>query len=434
MKDKAIIVSAYAIYPDSSSSEGIVNRNWFDIIKEQDNNCHVLSSHKTIELSQKNWTTIESTQLQYLFRLIKNPKKSIFGYFLSVLNKIAIVLKLIPSDSNIYIFIWAFIQSKRIKGYLRQNPEVVFWGRILPSFSILPLLKVWEKYQFPLIINVNDPIVTTAIKQQSFEEEVFKKAISITQCWTFPSKALAERLAEKYQLDLQRCFVIPHAMKNGPIRFNQDRVCETQIRFVYTGTFYKSAFTDAFANDLTRFCNSEYKQSVSFTFILSQYDEVSLKWLKETIPDVQILTKLSREEVLVITEDADCMLVVDAASHTDLLKGKLMEAISQGLPVFGVTYKNSVMDKIVKEYGSFVAYQDEAGTIYDQMVYMTKSLNSKEWIEKFCETRKTVMDRVSEEKIAEATNVISEYASNRFLWKTGKINDEPIVPMHFNWP
>ena len=54
-------------------------------------------------------------------------------------------------------------------------------------------------------------------------------------------------IAEKYNLDKERCFVIPHAYT--PFNSCYTRKKGDIIKILYTGTFYKSAFTKEFKRE-----------------------------------------------------------------------------------------------------------------------------------------------------------------------------------------
>ncbi len=175
-------------------------------------------------------------------------------------------------------------------------------------------------------------------------------------------------------------------------------------------------------------------RNIEFTFILSQFDEASILWLKEAIPQVQIYTKLTRDKVIEITSGVDCVFVVDAHSHSNLLKGKLVEAISLGIPVLAVTYRESLMDKIVQEYGGVCGYQDIENDIFNKLSLVYQNLRNENWVNNFCKKRESVMFRMSEDVIFEKTKMISEFAKKRFLWENNKKNIKPTYPKNCNWP
>ena len=431
-----IIVCSHDVYPHIKSSEGIVNRNWFDVLSEKYNNLGLLSSDKSIKIIKNNrLISVDNNVLKTLYYWSKLPKNTFLGFLYRIINKISLKLFALSKESSLYQIIWVKIQTGCIHRISNSSLEnTVFWSRILPTFSILPVINAWNRKKIPFIVNINDPFQNNLKNGYSYDEKVFLETVDKAQCWTFPSKRLALFMANIYNLDKNRCFVIPHAMREQGKIYDGEKQVEGKLKFVYTGTFYKSAFTESFGIELLKFSSSEEFKKIEFIFILSQYDNFSLQWIKKNIPNAIIHTKLDRDKVLKITADADCMLVIDSIIHQDLLKGKLIEAISQGLPILAVTYPNSVMDNVVKEYGGISSYQNIENDILDKLTSLGKKLESRKWRSDFCKKRRIVMEKISEENIAKATIEITQYALERFLWKEGKIEKEPIAPINYNWP
>lgn len=431
-----IVVCAFCVYPDFPSSEGIVNRNWIEILKKEKAELTVLSLKQNKLINEVGTITATQNSLSYfIYKTIKSSKNSALHLIYRIANKF--LIKFIPSKSRLTLFqrIWIGQQTSRIKSLVRKAPDSVFWSRILPIESLVPFLRAYTKVKFPLIVNINDPILFhDNQKNYQMEERFLKHTAKIAQCWTFPSSKLADYIADRYDFDRKRCFVIPHATKEQKILYPNKSKGSENLKFLYSGTFYKSAFTDEFKNALKRFCELKLSKNVEFTFILSQFDESSIEWLKEAIPNVKIFTKLASEQVLEITSQMDCVFVVDAPSHTMLLKGKLVEAISFGVPIFAITYKQSTMDKVVLEYGGISGYQDVENDILKKLTLVCDNLNDEEWIENFSAKRKKVMLQVSEEAIFEKTKDVTKFAEKRFLWQINKNKSKPSCPIHCNWP
>ncbi len=431
-----IIVCTHCFYPQIKSSEGIVNKNWFDILNTRYHNWALLSSVKSIEIKDNNQLiSIDNKNLKFFYKWSKFHKNSLVGLLYRILNKICLKIFNLPKESSLYQILWVKTHTKNILKIINNDiGNTVFWVRILPIFSILPILYAWNQKRIPFIVNINDPFQNNLNSELSYDEKILIESVEKTQCWTFPSQRLAVFMANKYNLDLNRCFVIPHAMREQEKIYESERLVEGKLKFVYTGTFYKSAFTDSFGIELLKFSISEEMKKVEFIFILSQYDDYSLKWINKNIPNAIIYTKLDRDKVLEITAKADCMLVIDSITHQDLLKGKLIEAISQGLPIIAITYLNSVMDNVVKEYGGISSYQNIENDISDKLRSVVTNLESIMWRSNFCKKRKVVMGKISEESIVKATIEITQYAMERFLWQEGKSTNEPIAPITYNWP
>jgi glycosyltransferase involved in cell wall biosynthesis len=435
IKKSRLIVCAHAVYPDTPSSEGIVNKNWLAILQDHELNCTLISAATTIAVVKDSMPkTYQSRYLAFLWQLFLAPKTSVHGLLYKVMNKIAIKLGWLPKRVSLYFYLWSKANKKRLLLALMHRTDLVVWARVISTFSLLPVLAAWKKKPFPLIINVNDPIENYFHEVLSLEEKLFLKTRNKAQCWTFPSKDLAIEVAKKFDLDTNRCFVIPHAMRKQEQLYLGPKDKDKKLNFIYTGTFYKTAFSDAFKKDLKKFSKSALSEQVTFTFILSQFDDYALQWIKNTLPSASIKTKLAREAVLQITAKADCMIVTDAQHHKALLKGKLIEAIAQGTPIFAVTYQNSVMDRVVTEYGCTPAYQDINHDVYEKLVALTQNLKKQEWCDSFFEKRKNIMQKISEENIAKTSLTIMEYAQNRFSWQQGQTNSEPIPPSDYNWP
>lgn len=396
MEKNKIIVLAYAVHPNIKSSEGIVNRNWIDIVSKN-NDLIVLDSESIQYYEDNDFKLKEDFFLKRLKGIVKS-KSTLSNFLYRSLNKIfKLIIK--PKEVNsLYTFLWVRMQKNRLK-YL-DTASSVFWARILPTFSLLPLMQIYHGKKIPIIVNVNDPL-----ENDLFSKEIILKSIPFVQSWTFPSYQLAKEFSEKYLIDINKCFVIPHAMK-GQKNLYQNSFGKDKLNFLYTGTFYKGAFTETFIRQLHDFSLTESYKEVQFTFVLSQYSSDSLELLKKTMPNIRILTNLSREEVLKMVVDADCMLVVDSKEHTNLLKGKLAEAISFGIPVFSVSYKGSVMDEIVSKYGGFSSYQDLENQILIDLQDAVVNLKSAKWNTLFLEKRIEIMDYFSETNISELTDNI----------------------------
>lgn len=431
-----LVVCAFCVYPDIPSSEGIVNRNWIEILKKEKVELSILSLKQTELITNTSISSKTSNTLSnYIYKTLKSPKNSISHLFYRIANKF--LIKFLSPKNHLTIFqrIWIGQQTSRIKKLADKAPDFVFWSRILPIESLVPFFKAYKKIKFPLVVNINDPIFAQENKKvYQMEERFLKRTAKVAQCWTFPSSKLADYVSDKYGLDRKRCFVIPHATKTQlklyPFHSGKNR----KLKFLYTGTFYTSAFTDEFKTALKRFSELEISNNVEFTFILSQFDESSIAWLKEAIPNVKILMKLTSEKVLEITSNMDCVFVVDAQSHSMLLKGKLVEAVSFGVPVFAITYKHSIMDKVVQEYGGVSGYQDVENDIFTKLLLVCENLNNERWVADFCKKREKVMFQISEDVIFEKTRDITKFAKNRHLWEKNKEVVKPSYPINCNWP
>jgi len=412
-----ITVVAYAVYPEIKSSEGIVNANWIAILEQRGVTVQLFSVFSGYDGAQNNRNELLVKQYN-----AAKKKKTLNGLLYKVKNK----LHANEYDVPLHIAEWKNTQLPFFKKIARSNPSVV-WARVLPLEGLSLPLEASKDIDFPLVININDPVVET----NSYP--FFSTLISKTQCWTFPSNAMAQEASELYHLPIERCFVLPHAMQSQKKKYEGPTASTSFLNILYTGTFYKSAFTKELQHGLVDFCASETAQKVSFTFILGQYDAESIRWLEETIPNVKILKNLDRSEVLEITKTADLVLVVDAATHTTLLKGKLAEAISFGVPILGISYKNAVMDKVLQRYGTACAYQDQKGDVFDKLTAQVNNLSQETWLNTFKENREEVIARFSEERLFQDTLLINKYASALHLAKQNN-TALPEAPEVLQWP
>lgn len=388
-----IIVSAFSIYPDFKSSEGIVNKNWIDIISKKKDTIYAVSLKRTLQVKGGKVKSVNNSLITYLYKYSKSSKKSLIGVLYRVCNKLYCSLF---KNENLTLVnaLWVKRQNKKLNQLLKKPLQCVFYARVLPIYSLQPLLEIYKEQPIPFIVNLNDPICSVQSENSiSFEEKLFIETIDKAQCWTFPSKRLSDYFVSKYNIDKSRCFVIPHAMKEQKILFSETSRSKEKLKFIYTGTFYKSAFTKAFSNSLKEFNKLEIARDIEFTFILSQFDDASILWLKESIPEVRIVTNLPYKEVLKATSKVDCVLVVDSQAHCDLLKGKFVEAMSFGIPILAITYKNSVMDKVVLEYGCLSSYQDCKDDIFNKLILMRENLLNPLWIKNFCINRKNCYEK-----------------------------------------
>lgn len=401
-----IIISAFSIYPYVKSSEGIVNKNWIDILIKKKSDLKIFTLYYSIFFSSNKVIKKLDRNLEKLYNASKN-KKNILGFVYGFFNKLTI--KLLRKNYSFLVLNWIKKTSKKLLKNI--DKDTVVWSRILEVASLKTVLEAYKKNKFPYVVNINDPVLSK--NKITFEEKVILQTKDTAQAWTFPSLELAKYFYNKYNLDKLRCFVIPHAMKKQDVLYKRN-FKDKKIKVLYTGTFYKSAFTHQLKEALEDFNRSPISNNFEFTVILSQFNTESIQWLKETIKNVTILTKLNREEVLIHVKNSDCMLVVDAESHVKLLKGKLCEAISFGVPIFSASYKNSVMDKIVLSYGGFSAYQDVDNHIYKNLMKIEEKLNDKNWLEEFYIKRENVIEEMSEEEVYKKTIEVTRFAHNRF--------------------
>ena len=423
-----IITSTYSIHPDQKSSEAIVNKNWLDILAKKGRILYVISAFNNYLFKKEKVRNLKKHNTSAFLFKISKQKKGFGNLAYKILNKFNKAV--FGTNRTLLESVWIKNQSKILNNTLTEDDVV--WSRILPTLSIVPILNVYNKKPFPFIVNVNDPINASGFNKNNLDRDqhLFLQTKDIAQAWTFPSSKLADSMAINYNLDRQRCFVIPHAMRKVDNLYKRNIDKET-INFLYTGTFYKSAFTDEFKNSLIHFNTLEEAKKVNFTFVLSQFDKESIAWLKASIPNVILKFKIERVEVLELVKKSDCMFVVDSILHSELLKGKLIEALSFGVPVFGVTYPNSIMDKVVSNYGSISAYQNENDDILNKMKLFVANINNEDWLSTFYNQRTNVLDKISEDYIADATNLITTFAYQRFY----KVQQETIqVPKQLNWP
>jgi len=418
---KKSIISAFSVYPYYKSSEGIVNKNWIDILLKKDVDLKILTSGGYN-------TSGNQKILSYIYKISKETRLTLPVLVYKTINKLCVTF----FKRTLHNSLWVKFNEKELLKSIT-GAEVV-WGRILPIISLTPILRVYQKVKFPYVVNINDPLVIGKddINKITLEEKELIATKNSAQAWTFPSLRLANFVSSLYGLDKKRCFVIPHAMEENKTLYKRNSSFK-KVNILYTGTFYKSAFTDELQEGLKEFCNSELFENVYFTFVLSQYDDDSIQWLKETIPGVCLKFKLDREEVVELIKLHDCMFVVDAESHKDLLKGKLVEAISFGIPVFAATYKSSIMDKVVLEYGGVSSYQDHKGDVYSKLEGLITSIQDESFFTEFYAQRKQVLFKISEENIFRMTKEISEFAYNRFHNLNIEISPEKLKEK-YNWP
>lgn len=424
-KYRRIINIAFSLYPDYKSSEGIVNFNWQNILLK--------NSKDLVEISQKKYVDFSLTRTKFftienkLYDFLKN-KSSLGGFIYRIINKIFI--KFYKDSDSLYSFLWI---NKSYKSLMKNySSESVVWSRILPVTSLKPILRFYKENNFPFIVNVNDPIIAKSLVENNNEgftknQKIFLETKDKAQAWTFPSNQLANLVSNKYHLDRNRCFVIPHAYTPFTSYYKRDK--KNIVRILYTGTFYKSAFTNEFKNALKQVQKTFQSKKIEFTFVLSQYDDSSILWLKDTLPNVILKFSLTRDDVLFLLKKSDIMLVVDSETHSELLKGKLVEAISFGIPVFAATYKGSVMDSVVLEYGCFSGYQDVKNDIYLNLTQLIDNLDNDNWLSKFYNNRVKVIEKFSEKSILDATYSVTEFAFQRFKGNTSYKIEEKL-----NWP
>lgn len=427
-----MLVDAFAVYPEIKSSEGIVNKNWINLLRKSGLDVSLVSAFS--RLSVTNGSKV-SKLLLILFWLSKLPSRSFLGFSYRIAQKL---ISPVIQNPNLFMHVWMNIQAKSYRAFLSMRSEAVVWVRILPVSSLENTLRQWHFQKFPLVININDPIALHSLHKpylqlpDTNDHHLLKQTKDVAQCWTFPSHKLANKIASLYSLDVSRCFVVPHATTDIEHKYTFKEQPAT-IRFIYTGTFYRSGFSEALKKDLASFAASN-TQDVSFTFILSQYDDYSIDWLKSNFEGCTILRGLTHEESLQHLYQADCALVIDGEHHEDLLKGKLTEAISFGIPILAITYPDSAMDSLVTEYGGVCAYHNIESDIFNKISAISTYFQHSDWQQQFLTTRSNTIQKLNEYSIMERTVSINNYALQRFKWVSNKQHTEPTLPELTRWP
>lgn len=394
-----LLVCSYAISPELSSSEAFVNKNWIDILNKdcEINLVSVFSSVKYNEHGEI--TTYKSKYLKFIYKFAK--KNTVF-YKIS--NKFFLLFN--TNYLSFYQYLWSSYQYNNIVKYTNcTNSNTLIYVRILPSFQLMPIIKYLKKYDVPLLINVNDPL-----ENDQYSKSNIVKLNEYKITWTFPSERLLNNFAKLYSINTDNCFVIPHAMKKqDKLYFKKNN---SKLKFLYTGTLYKSAFSVNLLSQLKKISESEFGEKIEFHFVFIQYTNETIIELKKYLPKAIIDYKLNREKVLELINEADCLLVLDAPSHVDLLKGKLAEGISFGMPIFSISYPDSVMDKVVKEYGGFSSYENINHDVFEKLKDSYLKISDINWNEEFYKKREKTMNYFSSENIQNNTKKVLEYAIN----------------------
>ncbi|AMS26250.1 hypothetical protein AEM51_03670 [Bacteroidetes bacterium UKL13-3] len=429
----SLLIDAFAVYPETKSSEGIVNANWIAIMQKSGRKVSVISAFTGMGAKE---ASKGSTLLKTLFNFSKKSTRTLSGLTFRLLQKILLFQ---TGESNLFLRIWRKHHHQSLTTFLDNNPDSVVWVRILPCYSLYTILSVWNRKPFAFIVNINDPIDVKTLEDLTQpvpdwgDHQLLKQTRDCAQCWTFPSAKLATKISTLYGLDPDRCFVLPHVSRDSESLYSFPS--ETRnIRFIYSGTFYRSAFSKAVQEELRQFAQSSIGQKCDFRFLLSQYDDYSIEWLKSTFHQCTIQMGVTHEESLTFLRQSDCSLVFDGPLHSDLLKGKLTEAISDGIPIFAITAAQSSMDKLVLEYGGMTATPESRGDIEKKLVAVCEQFQQPAQQKVFYDKRKKVISQLSEQAIETKTNQLIEYAHKRFEWKIRHQSPEPSIPELVQWP
>ncbi|WGK63803.1 hypothetical protein [Croceiramulus getboli] len=437
-----LIVLAYSIYPEISSSEGIVNRNWLEaldnteisslIFSKLTTNCVTRDPLGMIVISSR-----EDKKLKVLAQLSKNKKSVLANKIYKAANKIIQAFSRHNLSLNEYA--WGRFQSSRLKKIASAtNGNYPIWMRVLPGMSMLPIYMAIKHIDTPLLINFNDPFSLEDLNHS----KAYKKYDSIViqmrdriQCYTFPSWPLALRIASRYNLDLEQCFVIPHATDfNDYGNLTKPLESDRNIILSYAGTLYQSAFSEELSSAIAEHNGKIGTRFFELQFIISQYTSENLNWLKKNFSGLSIYKRLDRPDVLNKLKDSDIILIVESKDHKDLLKGKLVEAIALGKPIFCITSKASVTEKIALEYGGFVAYADEPETILEQLNLISKCLSDPKWVNEFNLKKERVREKLSNRNIAKKSLQILKFAADLYRWEKGILETRPDTPLLPRWP
>ncbi len=198
-----LVVCAFCVYPDYPSSEGIVNKNWIEILKKEKVELSIMSLKQTeIVTKTSSSILISNTFSNFIYKTLKSSNNSILNIFYRVANKILVKFLSPKNPLTIFQRFWISQQSSRIKKFAYNEPDFVFWSRILPIESLVPFFEAYKKVKFPLVVNINDPILLQNNKKRyQLEEDFLKGTATLAQCWTFPSSKLADYVSDKSSLD-----------------------------------------------------------------------------------------------------------------------------------------------------------------------------------------------------------------------------------------
>ena len=422
-----LLIDAFAVYPETKSSEGIVNSNWIAILNKSEKKVSVISAFKGLG---QDGQAEELALIKTVFTLSKKSAKTFGGFTFRLLQKMVLFG---TGESNLFIRMWRKQHAQSLSTYLDKNPFSLVWVRALPCHSLENILSIWQKKPFAFIVNINDPIDVETLEDitksvpDTGDHRLLKRTHNCAQCWTFPSAKLATKISTLYGLDPKRCFVLPHASKDIDSKYSFPSEVRN-IRFIYSGTFYRSAFSKNVQEELRAFAQSSIGRKCDFLFLLSQYDNQSIEGLKSTFDKCTIKVGVTHEESLIHLQQSDCSIVIDGQMHSDLLKGKLTEAISFGIPILSITTANSAMDKLVVEYGGVSASPEHPGNIKEKLFAVCEQFQQPAQQKLFYDKRSEVISQLSEHLIQTKTNQLIEYAYKRFEWTINHQSPEPSIP------
>ena len=318
--------------------------------------------------------------------------------------------------------------------------DAVVWARGTPPESFEAAIVAFRRKPFPLIVNYNDPMpfcllggLTHSKESYALDELQHRQNRFLAehaQAWTFPSRRLADLMADAAGLDRKRCFVVPHIVPNK--RSADPHPLPDGSWIMYAGTFYPRLFTEHIKSGIAKYAQGHGK--LRFLFVLKRPKPDILEWIKREVPGAQIYCDLHPSAVVDLMQRAQALMIVNSSIHEPLLPSKVVQAVCSQKPILAFITPPSTTGDVVSAAGAVVIDPVSAEQVANGFCHMEEVIAAGQGQEANSPARQQISARFSASRITEDIVAILSYASDRFRWSQYQSGPEPEPPTIERWP
>jgi hypothetical protein len=435
IRESKLIVCAYSAIGSTRLAEAIVNDAWIRAM-EKEVGLKLLTSFKGKMVRKVEGQEIveqySPSILSFLSKGLRQPKYSLVGSFSRLTDRIRTrFLGLAPLEEEL----WARKSSKAILEDYNSESLTVIWARALPPVSLQAVIMAYKKNQFPLVVNINDPIPSPLAEGRLIGNntpcldrlhlDYMKQVGKMAQAFTFPSTGLLNLVADALQWDRKRCFVLPHLV---PV----EKACmEIKLQpntIVFAGTLYPSTFPATLQEAMILYKKQGGK--LNFLFILKNPRIDIKEWVIKNFGKHSLLLDLTPELTNLYISKSDAVLITETGEKNPLLRTKLVQAIRMGKKIIGCGPASSTSMQLVEKSGGKVIDQKDPRVVVADFFETEKCILENQWPD---QKDLSFLKNFEPEIIIKNSKMIMDFARERFLWQIGNA-EEPVIPEIINYP
>lgn len=461
-----LVISAFAVHPLPRSPEAIVNGALLDALSLKLQVAVITSSYgyEPLDLNDKRDERLSPTIfaddrnahpnriLDRLADWLGLPKSHPLGAASRAADRALVLASGAPS---LQIQQWAARGASQILTWLDGSfKDAVVWARGTPPHSFQAAIRAYRSRPFPLVVNYNDPMPHCLLfgksrgnqgrllEQLQHRQNEFFAAHA--QAYTFPSRRLADLMANAAGFDRRRCFVLPHIVPQVRNPADLSVTSAPQTPWVlYAGSAYRNVFSQTLRDGLSRYARSGGR--LRFLLVLKQAPTEFLAWIREELPAARIELDAPPERVAQLSAIASGSLVADSRNHAPLLLTKLVESVISGKPFIVLSPPGTTAADVATRCGGLTADPECAAEVEEGLRRFERAVGKKVTSrvsldgEDSGDRQGQTLDqtkgagRFSTERIVDDALAVLEYARARFNCHLSG-GQEPITPWVEDWP